>query len=606
MEKTTSHNVDDILIALGSKGKYQIFQFLTVYLVSFPIAFQLFSNVYTCFPVPFKCSPPPNISESLGVSLTGSDVLNYTYDSCSVTAFVNGEPVGTTECDYTSVEYDLPVEMSAVSQFGLVCGRANLARLTQTLVIAGQGIGAVLTTIVSDRLGRKIVLVSTNLALLPLGLVNAYAPNFAVFACTKFLIGAFQQGIVTSSVTYGMEMLPSDERRINAFSSGFTFSVGMVSFAFLSWLLRAESWRTLQTALSLSSVFFIFQWWYLDESLRWLIANGKTRETLKVLTRAARMNGKDLNAVLRVYHSGTRCGSLLQEEQNTNLKSVQLQENKTHQEDHREQLLHQEPLQLQDKKADPGEQKEQLPHQEPQQLLKNHANQEEEHEDLPEQNEVPPEASLVKKEFPDHGHTDTDTETLTGTADTKLTLLHLLKIPRVCVNCAIISFAWFTCAMGTFGLFLTSASLSSNKYIGFSMLSLCDVPSEIVAYSCMNKHRDIEHLSLNGKIEGKRAQDVSGSGPYGYLVLVSYLVGTFGGSGSFGMVFYYTPEMFPTNAEQAMWAPGILIASCAAVVVISLKALPETSGRELPQTLDDLKAWFHKPTQKDGKASAPI
>ena len=38
---------------------------------------------------------------------------------------------------------------------------------------------------------------------------------------------------------------------------------------------------------------------YLDESLRWLVANGRKGEAVRVLERAARVNRKDLSAVLR-------------------------------------------------------------------------------------------------------------------------------------------------------------------------------------------------------------------------------------------------------------------------------------------------------------------
>ena len=38
---------------------------------------------------------------------------------------------------------------------------------------------------------------------------------------------------------------------------------------------------------------------YLDESLRWLVANGRKGEAVRVLERAAHVNRKDLSAVLR-------------------------------------------------------------------------------------------------------------------------------------------------------------------------------------------------------------------------------------------------------------------------------------------------------------------
>ena len=44
---------------------------------------------------------------------------------------------------------------------------------------------------------------------------------------------------------------------------------------------------------------------YLDESLRWLVANGRKEEAVRVLERAARVNRQDPNAVFKTLYSNT-------------------------------------------------------------------------------------------------------------------------------------------------------------------------------------------------------------------------------------------------------------------------------------------------------------
>ena len=41
-----------------------------------------------------------------------------------------------------------------------------------------------------------------------------------------------------------------------------------------------------------------------------------------------------------------------------------------------------------------------------------------------------------------------------------------------------------------------------------------------------------------------------------------------------------------------MWGPGVLIGCLSIFVTVLLTFLPETAGRELPQTLDDLNNWY--------------
>ncbi|KAK7484508.1 hypothetical protein BaRGS_00024264 [Batillaria attramentaria] len=47
-------------------------------------------------------------------------------------------------------------------------------------------------------------------------------------------------------------------------------------------------------------------------------------------------------------------------------------------------------------------------------------------------------------------------------------------------------------------------------------------------------------------------------------------------------------------ADYAIWAPGAIFGTCSLLAVLFLRMLPESKGRELPQTLGDLEAWYTK------------
>jgi len=49
------------------------------------------------------------------------------------------------------------------------------------------------------------------------------------------------------------------------------------------------------------------------------------------------------------------------------------------------------------------------------------------------------------------------------------------------------------------------------------------------------------------------------------------------------------------QSEIAIWAPGAIIGSLCFLVVILLRFIPETKGRELPHTIEDIKAWEKEP-----------
>ncbi|GFN92047.1 hypothetical protein PoB_001855300 [Plakobranchus ocellatus] len=50
------------------------------------------------------------------------------------------------------------------------------------------------------------------------------------------------------------------------------------------------------------------------------------------------------------------------------------------------------------------------------------------------------------------------------------------------------------------------------------------------------------------------------------------------------------------QVARAMWAPGLTIGVCSGIMCVLTHFLPDTAGRELPQTISQLQAWF---TTKD-------
>ena len=56
--------------------------------------------------------------------------------------------------------------------------------------------------------------------------------------------------------------------------------------------------------------------------------------------------------------------------------------------------------------------------------------------------------------------------------------------------------------------------------------------------------------------------------------------------------FLITRLIILFQAERALWAPGAVFAVCCIGVVIGMMYIPETSGVELPQTMDELSAHY--------------
>ncbi|GFR68655.1 solute carrier family 22 member 8 [Elysia marginata] len=296
MNKEDSIVVDNILVGLGPLGRYQILHIIVVLLSMPPAGFQLFSNVFIAKAVPHHCASPPagsNVSDVFGY--TGN--FTVTQEECRLVLKDNSSVLDSTTCVYGN-EYKLPEDASVVSQYNLVCDKEWLAKFSQTAVILGQGIGGILSSIFSDRRGRKTTIVFSNFGLLVCGLVSAYAPNFVVFIVFRVLIGGFQQGVSLSSATYILELMPLEYRAAQFWLVGGTWGLSVMLFAVVSSFFKDHSWRSLQTTISLASLAVLIQLWYMDESLRWLLANGKTKAVTKIIRRIGGVNGKEFEKML--------------------------------------------------------------------------------------------------------------------------------------------------------------------------------------------------------------------------------------------------------------------------------------------------------------------
>jgi OCT family organic cation transporter-like MFS transporter 4/5 len=76
------------------------------------------------------------------------------------------------------------------------------------------------------------------------------------------------------------------------------YTFGYFLMAGISYFLNYD-WRTLQIVLAAPAIIFIPYWWFMPESVRWLIRKGRHEEARKQVEKVARVNGKaDANEMI--------------------------------------------------------------------------------------------------------------------------------------------------------------------------------------------------------------------------------------------------------------------------------------------------------------------
>ncbi|XP_070194960.1 organic cation transporter protein-like [Littorina saxatilis] len=574
--------IDPALRALDGRGRYQWLQVLIINVGAFGAAFQLLDNIFIGRAVTGqRCAAPDN------TSVVGSDLQmvdwndsHVTYGKCEITVS-KGNLSGDTHqypCPY-GYEYDYRRELSFRTEFDLVCDRKLLGGLVQTLVIFGQGCGAVLSSIFSDRFGRKPTLIASQLGLLGVGMAIGLAPNYAALLVFKFLVGGFQQGVVGVMATMSIELFPKEYRSVAVLVDSVFWGLGASIMALPAFLLRDFTWRYLQYALSaVSALICLLQLWYIDESLRWLVANGKKDAAVTVLERAAIVNRKDLTVIVSTLDDNDTENSQLNAD--TANGNVDGDAEASIGGDNGTTTLCSDLTALEAKLA----------------------------------------------------------ETLEHKQAKKLTLLDILRHRILFIHSLVTWLTWFTCAFAFFALYMMSTTLHGNRFLNYFLTAAMELPPGIVIYFILDRAgrktatRAMFILAGVGLIASGIFRVFTGNAMLGTLSVVTAMLGMLGASGIFALVFFFTPELFPTNmrnqalgvasfagrlggmlapfmtdlADIAIWAPGLMIGSLCFVVVVLFRFIPETRGRELPHTIEDIEAWEKESLPTDDSSSLDV
>ncbi|CAB1440295.1 unnamed protein product [Pleuronectes platessa] len=154
--------------------------------------------------------------------------------------------------------------------------------------------------------GRRFVVLLSLLQLLLCGVVAAFSPNIYVYIVIRFLGGMSNSGIGANAFVIGGEWSDSSKFALCTIAAHSTFPLGLMIMSGIAYLIR--DWRILQLVLFCPLVLVLgLFYWILPESARWLLTQGKKKEAIKEICRAAKVNGRKVpeDLVDRLEAAGT-------------------------------------------------------------------------------------------------------------------------------------------------------------------------------------------------------------------------------------------------------------------------------------------------------------
>ncbi|KAM8939226.1 solute carrier family 22 member 6-A-like [Pelodytes ibericus] len=299
----------EILDRVGGMGRFQIAQ---VTMLCVPILLMASHNLLQNFSaaIPdYKCRV--NESGTFNASMDKRDGwervfapvdANGRFDGClefvnvqwrmvsSNVTWHNTTNVDTRPCS-SGWEYNKDEFASTIiTEWDLVCSSKNKRQMAQSIYMAGVLVGAIILGGLSDRYGRRALLIWSYMQMAISGICTAFSPNYLSYCVFRFLTGMALSGIGLNTTALIVEWIPTKVRTIAGTLAGYNYTFGQLLLAGIAYGIR--DWRWLQLCVSAPFIiFFLYSWWF-PESARWLVLSGRPEQAVKEIKRVAKFNGK--------------------------------------------------------------------------------------------------------------------------------------------------------------------------------------------------------------------------------------------------------------------------------------------------------------------------
>lgn len=151
------------------------------------------------------------------------------------------------------------------------------------IIVAVSVFGAIVITIFSgsllDWLGRRAVLIHSSLLLFSGGILMLWSPNIYILLLARLIVGSGSGLVFTCVPIYISETSSPDMRGSLGTMPQFMFIIGIIfSYCMLFWmtLVSSSNWRfMIGSVFAPSTLYFALLVFYLPESPRWLVSDGK-------------------------------------------------------------------------------------------------------------------------------------------------------------------------------------------------------------------------------------------------------------------------------------------------------------------------------------------
>ncbi|MCJ8736439.1 hypothetical protein PDJAM_G00012480 [Pangasius djambal] len=305
-----SMKFEDLLEELDGFGRFQKMIMFLSFIGRFTLPCHFLLNNYIGAIPPHHCdlgSVDGNLTQEQKLTVSIPKQEDGTFTSCHMFSepqfhllddesnFTN---VSVVECQ-NGWTYDNSTFISTLAtEWDLVCENRGMNKAMATIFFVGVMIGAALFGSLSDRYGRKTMLLVSYLLALCFATASVFSSSIIMFAVLRFFTGMSITGIVIVTSVLNVEWVSIESRKLVGVIDSFSWTFGYMVLPVMAYGVRDWRWLTLTVTLPLGVA--LISWRWVPESARWLIANGKVEKAQYYLKKCAVMNKRTrANSILK-------------------------------------------------------------------------------------------------------------------------------------------------------------------------------------------------------------------------------------------------------------------------------------------------------------------
>ncbi|KAG9268274.1 solute carrier family 22 member 7b.1 [Astyanax mexicanus] len=203
----------------------------------------------------------------------------------------NSTELPVVQCQNGWVYDNSTFKSTLASEWNLVCDKKSMNKATATIFFSGVMVGAAIFGSLSDRFGRKPMLMVSFISAAFFSVVSAFSTSYIMFAVMRFFTGMGITGISIISIVLCVEWSDIKHRTIIGVMISLDWSTSTMILPGIAYLVN--EWRFLVVTVTSPLFLAIIVWRWIPESARWLIANGRLEEAHYYLSKCASANHRE-------------------------------------------------------------------------------------------------------------------------------------------------------------------------------------------------------------------------------------------------------------------------------------------------------------------------